>query len=125
MKKVILSIVLCIATLSTVSANTPLTNNTVEVNYPDLTTFFKLIKEGNYSAVEAMIKNGEDVNKKSKGLTPLMYAARYNKADIVKLLIDNGAKLKAKSERGFTALKWAQLAKADKSIAVIKNALKK
>ncbi len=72
-----------------------------------------------------MIEKGTDINNVSIKLTPLMYAARHNRADIVELLIDNGADLHAKSSRkGYTALKWAKLAKANEAYAIISAALK-
>ena len=40
-------------------------------------------------------------------MTPLMIAARYNNCEIIKVLIDNGADLKTKDEKGLTALKFA------------------
>ncbi len=126
MKKIILTIALVFtASTLTVNAN-ELPNETITVTYTaDVSTFCKLIRTGNYEAVAAMIKSGQNVNKKSTGLTPLMFAARYNRAEIAKLLIDNGAKLNARSERGFTALKWAKLAKANEAMQVIKSAIEK
>ncbi len=129
MKKVFLTIaLLCIGT-SFASLNTeelPNNNNT-ELRYVDVNTFCKLIREGNYDAVKLMIEKGENINRASTGLTPLMFAARYNRAKIVQLLIDNGAKLNTKSTKrgGHTALKWAELAKADEAIKIIKKAMKK
>jgi len=124
MKKVILSIALFTAVL--VSANNqpinvkPITySKTVSVN-----AFCKLIQMGDYDAVKSLIKNGEDINKKSVGLTPLMYAARHNKAAIAKLLIESGAKLKLKSDmRNMTALKWAKISGAKDSYKVLKDAI--
>ncbi len=95
------------------------------IEYPNVSTFCKLITAGNYDAVKAMIENGTNINRKSTGLTPLMFAARYNKVEIVKLLINKGAKLKVKSERGYTALQYAKMSKAHESYKVIKAALDK
>ena len=79
-----------------------------------------------YDAVKAMIENGTNINRKSTGLTPLMFAARYNKVEIVKLLINKGAKLKTKSERGnFTALQYAKMSKAHEAYKLIKTAMDK
>ena len=87
-------------------------------------SFCKLIQMGDYEAVASLIKAGENVNKKSNGLTPLMFAARHNKAKIAKLLIKSGAKLKTKSDRGnMTALDMAKRSKAVDAIKVIKEAL--
>ncbi len=91
-----------------------------------VSTFCKLIQMGDYDAVKALVEAGEDVNLKSNGLTPLMFAARHNKAAIAKLLIENGAELKVKSDKSnLTALKWAELTQAKETHAVIKKALKK
>ena len=88
-------------------------------------SFCKLIQAGHYNAVKSCIDKGIDLNKVSNKLTPLMYAARHNRADIVKLLIEKGAKLKIKSSKGYTALKWAKLSNATESYNLIYNALKK
>ena len=74
-------------------------------------------------AVKALVDNGADVNLKSMGLTPLMFAARHNKSKIATLLIENGAKLKAKSTKGYTALKYAEISGAKDSFKVIKKAI--
>ena len=87
-------------------------------------TFCTLIKQGNFEAVKDMIKAGADVNKKSVGMTPLMYAARQNRVEIVKLLIANGAELKVKSNKGFTALKYAKMSKAYDAAQIISDELK-
>ena len=89
-----------------------------------VSAFCKLIQMGNYDAVKALIETGEDVNKKSTGLTPLMFAARHNRAQIVKLLLKSGAKLNTKSDKGnMTALDMAKRSKAVDAIKVIKAAL--
>lgn len=90
----------------------------------NVSAFCKLIQMGDYDAVKALIKTGENVNEKSNGLTPLMFAARHNKAKIAKLLIENGAKLRTKSDTGnMTALDMAKRSKAVDAIKVIKEAL--
>ena len=120
---------ICLFTFSTINAtDSNSETKTVKVetvkNY-ELSSFCKLIQMGDFDAVKALIKSGEDVNKKSNGLTPLMFAARHNKAKIAKLLIDNGAKLKTKSDKGgkLTALQIAERSKAIDAIKVIKEAL--
>jgi ankyrin repeat protein len=128
MKKIILSIVLLLSVFL-VSANTELIEKDPTKSSEFSTSvnaFCKLIQMGDYDAVQALIEEGEDVNVKSSGLTPLMFAARHNKAKIVKLLIDNGAKLNLKADKnGFTALKWAEVSNAKETYAIIKNALQK
>ena len=119
----------CLFAFSTINATS--LNNVVKTNSTEFTsfsssvnTFCKLIQMGKYEAVASLIKAGENVNKKSNGLTPLMFAARHNKAKIAKLLIDNGAKLKTKSDKGnMTALSIAKRSKAVDAVKVIKEAL--
>lgn len=129
MKKLILPMLICLFTFSTINATdsnseTKIVKVEIVKTY-EVSSFCKLIQMGDYEAVKALIKSGEDVNKKSNGLTPLMFAARHNKAKIAKLLIDNGAKIKTKSDKGgrMTALQIAERSKAIDAIKVIKEAL--
>lgn len=125
MKKLFICILILSASLTTVKAKN-IVSHQKSIVYAEITPFFKLIRDGNFDVVKSMIESGQNVNKKSNGLTPLMFAARYNKAEIAKLLIDNGAKLNTKSDKGgFTALKWAELVKATETINVIKASMKK
>lgn len=99
-------------------------NMNMEIVYStDVNAFCKLITTGDYDSVENMIKAGANINEKSVGMTPLMYAARYNRAPIVKLLIANGANLKLKSNKGYTALKYAKISNATDAYKVIEKAL--
>jgi len=65
-----------------------------------INSFCKAIVQGDIAIVKKMIALGEDVNQKSLGMTPVMFAARYNKADILKLLIENGADISIRSDSG-------------------------
>ncbi|KGL61959.1 ankyrin repeat domain-containing protein [Polaribacter sp. Hel1_85] len=128
MKKLILPMLLCLFAFGSVNATTPEAFKAKKVittkTYYNVNTFCKLIQMGKFEAVKALIESGENVNKKSNGLTPLMFAARHNKAKIAKLLIESGAKLKVKSDRGnMTALAIAKRSKATDAIKVIKEAL--
>jgi len=58
-------------------------------------------------------------------MTPAHFAARYNKPEILKVLIANGANLKARCDRGYTIKKYAELSNADDAIEVLKNAMRK
>ncbi len=89
-----------------------------------LNSFCKAIMQGDYDTVKRMIELGEDVNEKSLGMSPAIFAARYNKAEILELLIENGADLKVKCDKGFTAKKHAELSGANDALAVIENAMK-
>ena len=126
MKSFLLTSLLIVA----VGFNSFATNNqfnqetsTVEINVPGLSTLCKLIQLGDIDGVKNLINNGTNINKKSKGMTPLMFAARQNKVEIVKLLLSRNANLKTKSNQGMTALDYAKRSKASESYDLINAAL--
>lgn len=127
MKKIILPIILCLLAITTVSAKEiELKKEITQERVIDTPTFFDLIKNGDYNAVKAKLEAGQKVNEKTKGLTPLMFAARYNRHKIAKLLIGYGADTKAVSTNGkYTPLKMARLSKAKETYYVIKAAIDK
>lgn len=83
------------------------------------------IAKGDIETVKKLIDLGTDVNQKSNGMTPAMYAAKFNRCEILKLLISKGAKLKVKSDKGMTAKKYAELSNAKEAEAIIVEALKR
>jgi len=131
MKKTILitaiALVFTLGNVSAVTVNENLETLKVEKVVSKVNAFCLSIAKGDIETVKKLITLGEDVNQKSNGMTPLMYAARYNKCDILKLLIANGAELKtkstSKSTKGFTALKYAKLSSADKAVAILEEVL--
>ncbi|MEP6756201.1 MAG: ankyrin repeat domain-containing protein [Chthonomonadales bacterium] len=80
--------------------------------------------------IDLLIKNGADVNLAfPKGSSPLMmvasppsstYESTY--ADGTKLLLKHGAKVNARNQMGYTALKLAKNAGANKIVAILKAA---
>jgi len=97
------------------------------VTKSNLNAFCRLIQMGQYNAVKILVEDGIDIEKKSIGLTPLMFAARHNRVDIVNLLIKHGANLNVKSSdrRKITAMKWAEITNAKESYVVLKEAIGK
>ncbi|WP_400074154.1 ankyrin repeat domain-containing protein [Zobellia russellii] len=89
----------------------------------ELSSFCKAIMQGDFDTVKKFIELGEDVNKKSMGMTPAIFAARYNKAEILELLIANGANLKIKSDKGYSVKKYAELSNATDALRVIETAI--
>jgi ankyrin repeat protein len=79
------------------------------------------ITKGDLETVKKFIEYGADVNQQSNGITPLMLAARYNKVEILKILVANGAKVKAKDENGKTALQHAVSFNAVEAVAYLKQ----
>ncbi|WP_091626644.1 ankyrin repeat domain-containing protein [Maribacter orientalis] len=89
----------------------------------DISSFCKAVIQGDVSNVKRLIDLGEDVNQKSGGMTPAMFAARYNKVEVLSLLIKKGADLTMKSNQGFTVKQYAELSNAEEAVVVIETAL--
>jgi len=127
MKKTILAVAaFCMLVTTGVSAMELSKNNeTIEIPAPsvEISSFCKAVMQGDVETVTKLIELGEDVNQKSLGMAPIHYAARYNKAEVLKVLIENGANLKIKCDKGFTALKYAELSNANDALAVLEQAL--
>ena len=96
---------------------------TKNIKNVDISSFCMAIVKGDYNTVKSLIALGEDVNQKSLGMTPAMFAARYNKVEILELLIENGADLKIKSNKGFSVKKYAELSNATDALAILETAL--
>lgn len=130
MKKAFLIIVL-VLTVGSSFANSSRNEKNLEriqsmqlVNANALSPFCKAIVKGDLETVQNLLALGVDVNEKSLGRTPAMYAARYNKVEILKLLIKYDANLKVKcSGKQFTALEYAKHANAAEAAEVIEKAL--
>jgi len=127
MKKTIIisAIALCfsVVTANAKSINENSSNYTVEASVVKVSPFCVSIAKGDIETVKKLINLGEDVNKKSNGMTPAMYAAKFNRTDILKLLISKGAKLKIRSDKGMTALKYAEQSNAKEALSIIEEAL--
>ncbi len=83
------------------------------------------ISKGDIEVVKKFIEYGASVNETSNGMTPLMFAARYNNVEILKLLVDKGANLKLKDEKGYTALKHAEISGAKEAASFLQEQSKK
>jgi hypothetical protein len=73
-----------------------------------LNSYCNAIFKGDLQIVKSMISLGEDVNQKSLGMTPAIFAARYKRAEILELPIANGLKLKIKCDRGIGIKEYAK-----------------
>ena len=72
---------------------------------PQIAQFIEAAKRGNFLKISKMIKAGADVNTRDiDGITALMWAARFDKLDIVKALIKAGADVNLKDNMEWTAL---------------------
>jgi len=124
MKKTLLVAAL-IVTASAVQAHSLVYNDFSNVEakiskaYDNLNPLCKAVVQGDIDTVKSMIAAGENVNQRSLGKTPAHYAARYNKPEILKVLIENGASLKKKCNQGYTVKKYAELSEATEIIQII------
>jgi ankyrin repeat protein len=62
-----------------------------------------------------------DVNAKSNGMQPIHYAAKYNRVDLIKVLITAGSEIHTPCDKGYTALRHAKKAKANDAAQFLKR----
>jgi ankyrin repeat protein len=79
------------------------------------------ISKGDIEGVKKCIEYGADVNKIVRDMSPLMLAARYNNPEIIKILLEKGAKPSIENDKGLTALKYAEYSKSTECIAILKG----
>lgn len=123
-KTVIITAIALGLTITTLNARTlAVGSHSDELVKPTTTvsSFCLSIAKGDLETVKKLIELGTDVNEKSNGMTPAMYAARYNRVDILKLLVENGANLNVRSDMGFSAIKYAELSKAKEALAYLEG----
>lgn len=125
MKKTIIYLGITLMAFSSLSfaSNTNFIGNqkTLNIFSESPSTLAIAISKGEIETVKQFIESGTKVNKKLNGLTPLMYAARYNKVEIIKYLLQKGADRDIKDSQGFTAVKHAELSNAYEAIAILKS----
>ncbi|WP_282164398.1 ankyrin repeat domain-containing protein [Cellulophaga baltica] len=130
MKKSIVIAVLGITLISTSAKAETILNSSPEttINIKKITglsSFCNAILKGDIQTVKSMISLGEDVNEKSLGMTPAIFAARYNRAEILEVLIENGADITVKCDRGRSIKKHAEQSGAIDALEVIEAHSKK
>jgi ankyrin repeat protein len=125
MKKSVVIVAIAMAfSVTALNAKNVISNTStyeVVVKKSSVSPFCLSIVKGDFETVQKLIDLGTDVNKISNGLTPAMYAARYNRLDILKLLVKNGAKLNIKSDKGMTAAKYAEASNATDALSYLKS----
>lgn len=123
MKKLVSIVVFSMVTMLGTYAHEGINGHTSEgipttVN-EEINLLCKAAMEGDVDQVRSLIALGNEPNEKSLGLTPAMYAARYNKADVLKVLLLNGANLAIKSDKGYTAKEYAEMSNAKEALLVM------
>ncbi len=123
-KTVIITAIALGFSFATLSATNSVSNSSdleIVKPTPTVSPFCMSIVKGDIETVKKLIELGEDVNQKSNGMTPAMYAAKYNKVEILKLLVEKGADLKVKSDKGHKAIKYAELSNAAETVAYLEG----
>lgn len=126
MKKSIFTLAIALVAFTNVAmasttAVTAVKTSNVE-NYKGTTPLANAIIKGDVEAVKKFIEYGCDVNERSNGMTPLMLAARYNQAEIIKVLIEKGANAKLTDDKGLNAMKYAERTNATLAMEALKAA---
>lgn len=125
MKKSIIYLSIALASFSTIASAKNVSSLTTlesrQINTISPTPLCVAISRGEIEIVKKFVEYGADVNEKSNGMTPLMLAARYNKVEIIKFLLSSGAKLDSKDDKGYTALKYAELSSATDAVLILKE----
>jgi len=119
----------CMLAITAVSAETRSVNEcsyseSAFVKKVEINLFCKAIVQGDIDTVKKMITKGEDVNQKSLGMTPAIFAARYNRAKILTLLIEKGADLSVRSNQGHTIVAYAEAANAHEALKILNKRLR-
>lgn len=130
MKKTIIIAAAFVFSLTSVNAMTTTDTLTTPTTFKvqptyNVSAFCVAVVKGDVATVKKLIELGEDVNKMSQGMTPAMYAAKFNRVEVLKVLIAEGANLKKRSTKGKTAKQYAKLTNAKDTYALIENTLKK
>ncbi len=125
MKKTIIITAIALGfSVTTLTAKTSISeSNVLEfVNTkPSISPLCKSIVKGDIETVKKLIELGVNINEKSNGMTPAMYAARFNKVEILKLLVKHGADLKIKSDKGYKVEKYAELSNAKEALVYLEG----
>lgn len=95
--------------------------NDVIAQAVEISPLCKAVATGNTEEVKRLINNGADVNAKSNGLLPIHYAAKYNRVELIKILITAGSEIHDSCDSGLTALRYAEKAKANDAALFLKR----
>lgn len=127
MKKTVTVLALILSfSLATANAKklvTPSTSNVEITTNPEtsLSAICKASALGDIEKVKMLINNGVDVNTKSNGMLPIHYAAKFNRVDVIKVLITAGSKIHSICDKGLTAIRYAEKTNAKEAAQFLKR----
>lgn len=116
-----LTLVLALPTVNASNFEKPVTISTIVENPAEVSALAMAAAKGDVEKVKMLLKNGVDVNQKSNGMLPIHYAAKYNRVDVIKVLITAGSKILETSDSGLTALRYAEKSKATEAALFLKR----
>ena len=112
MKKsvVVLAIALGFSISNLNAANQNLVSNLEleTIKTTEVSPLCRAVATGDLEEVNKLIKAGADVNEKSNGMLPIHYAAKYNRVEIIKVLITAGSTIHRTCDQGYTPLGLAK-----------------
>ncbi|OZV69182.1 ankyrin repeat domain-containing protein [Winogradskyella aurantia] len=97
-----------IGNLNATNHNFNLSKDAIMVAPVEVSPICKAAATGDLDEVKRLINNGVDVNKKSNGMMPIHYAAKFNRVEIIKVLITAGSDIHKPSDNGYSALTYAE-----------------
>ena len=109
---VILALALGFSICNLNASNDVLVSGVNNVQTVEVSPLCKAVATGNLDEVKRLIENGVDVNKRSNGMQPIHYAAKFNRVEIIKVLITAGSDIHKTCEKGYTPLSHARMSKA-------------
>lgn len=125
MKKsvVVLALVLgfSISSLDATNEISTLVDNEVITKVVEVSPLCKAVATGNLDEVNKLIKAGAKVNVKSNGMLPIHYAAKFNRTEIIKVLITAGSEIHSTCDLGYTPLGHAEKANAKEAAQFLKR----
>jgi ankyrin repeat protein len=125
MKKSVVVLALALGfSISNLNASNVILSSEVDnaiIQTVEVSPLCKAVATGNTEEVKRLIKNGVDVNAKSNGMMPIHYAAKYNRVELIKILITAGSEIHESCDQGYTALRLAEKAKANDAALFLKR----
>ena len=110
-----------VSNLNATNCISPSDHSKIFTQSVEVSPLCKAVATGNTEEVKRLIDNGADVNAKSNGMMPIHYAAKYNRVDMIKVLITAGSKIHEPCDLGYTALRHAQKTKAKDAALFLKR----
>jgi len=110
--------------INTVSANNTPSDNSIrsfKMTTKNVAPISIAVAQNDFETVKKFLELGSNVEAKGEtmGMTPLMYAARYNNVEMLQLLVANGADFNVKSKMGLKAIQYAELSNATEAVAFL------